>query len=167
MATPLRKVSPNFRLTIKRAQIATIVSPYFPDMESLNERGESAHANPIGVGFSLLSVDIRSCIVQTKVEVKPPAEVENDYRSKSSFTPLPWEEIYPTGLYTVIAHNGPLRTRIQGRLDELDEFKAHVRRTQLLFFGWLVTLYHLMLVVVWNALVCAFRTSLGQSLQRH
>jgi hypothetical protein len=78
---------------MKRAQIATIVSPYLPDLESLNERSESAHANPIGVGFSLLSADIRSCIVQAKVEVKPPAEVENDHRSKSSFTPLPWEDI--------------------------------------------------------------------------
>ena len=166
MATPLRKVSQNFRLTIKRAQIATIVSPYLPDLEFLNERSESAHANPIGVGLSLWSVDIRSCIVQAKVEVKPPAEVENDYRSKSSFTPLPWEEIHPPGLYTMIAYNGPLRTRIQGHLDELEEFKAHVRRAQLLS-GWLVTLYHIVLVVVWNALVCAFLASLGQSLQCH
>lgn len=43
---------------MKRAQIATIVSPYLPDLEALNERSESAHANPIGVGFSLLSADI-------------------------------------------------------------------------------------------------------------
>lgn len=119
------------------------------------------------MGFSLLSADIRSCIVQTKVEVKPPAEVENDYRSKSSFTLLPWEEIYPPGLYTFIAHNGPLRARIQGHLDELEEYKAYVRRAQSVLSGWLVTLYHLMLVVVWNALVCAFLTSLRQSLQRH
>jgi len=167
MATPLRKVSQNFRLTMKRAQIATIVFPFHPDLESLNERNESVHANPIGVGFSSLSADIRLFIVQAKVEVKPPAEVENDYRSKSSFTPLPWEEIYPPGLYTVIAHNRPLRTRIQGHLDELEEFKAHVRRVQSLLSGWLVTLYHLMLIVVWNALVCAFLMSLGQSLQRH
>jgi hypothetical protein len=111
--------------------------------------------------FSLLLADIRSCIVQAKVVVNPPAEVENNYRSKSSFTPLPWGEIYPSGLYTVIAHNGLLRTRIQGHLDELEEFKALVRRTQLLLSGWLVTLYHLMLVVVWNALVCAFLVSLG------
>ena len=76
MATPLRKVSQNFCLTMKRAQIATIVSPYLPDMESLNERSESARANPIGVGFSLLSADIRSFIVQVKVEVMPLAEVE-------------------------------------------------------------------------------------------
>jgi hypothetical protein len=87
MATPLRKVSQNFRLIMKRAQIATIVSPYLPDMESLNERSESAHANPIDVGFSLLSADIRSCIVQTKVEVKPPAEVENNY-DQNHLSPL-------------------------------------------------------------------------------
>jgi hypothetical protein len=98
--------------------------------------------------------------------MKPPAGVENDYRSKSSFTPLPWEEIHPPGLYTVIAHNGPLRTRIQGHLEEFEESKAHVRRARFLLSGLLVTLYHLMLVVVWNALVCAFLTSLGQSLQR-
>jgi hypothetical protein len=67
----------------------------------------------------------------------------------------------------VIAHNSPLRTRIQGHLDELEEFKAHVRRARPLLSGWLVTLYHLILVVVWNALVCAFLTSLGQSLQRY
>ena len=167
MATPLRKVSQNFRLTIKRAQIATIVSPYLPDLESLNEGSRSAHANSIGVGFSLLSADNRSCVVQAKIEVKPPAEVENDYRSRSSFTPLPWEDIYPPGLYTMIAHNSLLRTRIQGHLDELEEFKAHVRRARLLLSGWLVTLYHLMLLVVWNTLVCAFLTSLGQSLQRY
>jgi hypothetical protein len=101
----------------------------------------------------------------------PPAqaepEVENYYRSKSSFIPLPWEEIYPPGLYTVIAHNGPLRTRIEGHLGESEEFKVHVRRAQLLLPGWLVTLYHLILVVVWNALVCAFLTSLAQGLRRH
>ena len=101
----------------------------------------------------------------------PPAqtepEVENDYRSKTFFTSLPWEEIYPPGLYTEIAHNGPLRTRTEGHLDEVEEFKAHVRRARLLLSGWLVTLCHLILVVVWNALVCAFLVPLGQSLQRH
>jgi hypothetical protein len=67
---------------MKRAQIATIVSPYLPDLEALNELSESAHVNPNGVGFSLFSVDIRSCIVRANVVVKPPpAEVENDYRS--------------------------------------------------------------------------------------
>jgi hypothetical protein len=58
----------------------------------------------------------------------------------------------------VIAHNGPLRTRIEGHLDGLEEFKAHVQRAQFLLSGWLVTLYHLMLVVVWNALVYAVLT---------
>jgi hypothetical protein len=168
MATPLRKVSQNFRLTMKRAQVATIVSPYLPDSEAQNERGESAHVYPFGVGFSLLLADIRSCIVQAKVGVKKPsAEVENDYRSTSSFTPLPWEEIYPPGLYTVIAHNGPLRTRIQGHLYEFEEFKALVRRARLLLSSWLVTLYHVTLIVVWNVLVCAFLTPLVQRSQRH
>ncbi|KAI0279753.1 hypothetical protein BGY98DRAFT_967252 [Russula aff. rugulosa BPL654] len=136
MATSLRKVSQNLHLTMKRAQIATIVSPYLPDSEALNERNESAHAYPIGQGHGK----------------KPLAEVEFDYRSKSSFTPLPWEDICPPGRYTVIAHNGPLRTRIQGHLDELEEFKARVRRAQFLVSGWLVGLCHLMLLVVWDAL---------------
>lgn len=92
--------------------------------------------------------------------------LEFDYRSKSSFTPLPWEDIYSPGLYTVIAHNGSLRTGIQGHLDELEEFKARVRRAQFLVSGWLVGLCHLMLLVVWDALVCAFLASLGPSLQR-
>jgi hypothetical protein len=69
---------------------------------------------------------------------------------------------YPPGLYTFIAHNAPLRARIQGHLYESEEFKAHVRRARPLLSGWLVTLYHLMLIVVWNALVCASLTSLGQ-----
>jgi hypothetical protein len=72
--------------------------------------------------------------------------LEFDCRSKSSFTPLPWEDIYPPGLYTVITHNCPLRTRIQGHLDELEEFKARVRRAQFLVSGfwlacWLVPSY--------------------------
>ena len=54
MATQLRKVSQNVCLTMKRAQTATIVSPYLPDLESSNERSESAHGNPIGVGFFLV-----------------------------------------------------------------------------------------------------------------
>jgi hypothetical protein len=56
------------------------------------------------VGFSLLLTDVSSCIVHAKVVKNPTTEVENDYRTKSSFSPLPWEEIYPPGLYTVIEH---------------------------------------------------------------
>jgi hypothetical protein len=153
---------------MRRAQIATIVSPYLPDSEASNERSESAHAYPIGVGFFLFIADIRSRIVQAKAMVKKPlAEVESDYGSKTFSTPLPWDEIYPPGLYTVIAHNGPLRSRIQGHLDELEELEARVRRAQLLVSGWLVGLYHLMLVVVWNALVCAFLAPSRKSLQCH
>jgi hypothetical protein len=165
MAIPLRKVSENYQLTIKRAQMVTIVTPYLPEALS-----ESARVNRIGVGFPLLSADDPSCIIQARGGVtKPLAEVRNYHRSKSSFTPLPWEGIYPPGLYTAIVHNGPLRTRIQDHLDELEEFKANVRqvrRAQELLFGWLVTLYHLMLVVAWYALVRAFLTSPRQILQR-
>ena len=66
---------------------------------------------------------------------QPELQVDNDYRSKTSFTSLPWEEIYLPGLYTVISHNDPLRTRIEGHLDEVEEFKAHVRRARLLLSG--------------------------------
>ena len=92
---------------------------------------------------------------------RPPVGAQNKYRSRSSFSPLPWEDSYPSGLYTAIVHNGPLRTRIQDHLDEFEEFKAHLQRAQELFLGWIVTLYSLILVVAWNALVCAFLTSLG------
>jgi hypothetical protein len=153
MATPLRKVSENYHLTMRRAQISP---PYLT--EALSERGESAPENPIGVGLPLLSADIPSCIIQAGDVTNPPAGVRTYHRSRSSFTYLPWDGINPPGLYTAIVHNGPLRTRIQDHLDELEEFNAHVRRAQELLFGWLVTLYRLMLVVTWNALVCAFLT---------
>ena len=78
---------------MKRAQFATIVAPYLPDSEAINEGSESAHANCIGVGFFLLLADIRSCIVV----VKPLAEAENDYRSVHPFalgTDLPSRSLY-------------------------------------------------------------------------
>jgi hypothetical protein len=59
MATPLRKVSENYHLTMKRAHIATTVSPYPYLPEASSERSESARASHIGVGFSLLSADNR------------------------------------------------------------------------------------------------------------
>ena len=59
MANPLRKVSENYHMTMKRAQIATTVSPYPYLPEASNERSEPARANHIGVGFSLLSADNR------------------------------------------------------------------------------------------------------------
>jgi hypothetical protein len=169
MATPLMKVSENYHLTMKRAQFATTVSPYPFLSEASSERSESARANHIGVSFPCNQpiIDNHSCIIQARGVMKPPAGVQNGYRSRSSsFTPSPQEGINPSGLYTAIVHNGPLRTRIQDHWNELEGFKAHLQRAQELFFGLLVTLYPLMLVVVWNALVCAFLTSLGQILQR-
>ena len=53
-------------------------------------------------------------------EPKFPAEVEN--RSRTPFTTFP----LPPGLYMAIAHNGPLRRRIQDHSGELEEFVAHV-----------------------------------------
>ncbi|KAH9177400.1 hypothetical protein EDB89DRAFT_1936450 [Lactarius sanguifluus] len=47
---------------------------------------------------------------------------------------------YPPGLYTAIAHDGPLRTRIQCFWSELDEFWWHLRHARHLLFGWLATL---------------------------
>jgi len=134
MSAPLRKVSENFHLTVKRAKIATVVTPHLSD--ALSDRSRSTSANPIGA----------------RGLTRPSAEVQNGYRSDSSFTPLPCEGINPPGLYTAIVHNGPLRTRIQDHLDELGDFKAHTRCARELFFGWLVTLYYLMLVVAWNTL---------------
>lgn len=108
-----------------------------------------------------------SRIIQAKGVAKPPAGVQNGHRSRSSsFTQLPREGIYPPGPYAAIVHNGPLRTRIQDHLNELEEFKAHLQRAQKLFFGLLVTLYPLILVVVCNTLVCAFLMSSGQISQR-
>jgi len=152
MATPLRKVSENYRLTLKRVRIATAFPPSYDDfVEALSENNGSPHANPICVSFSMSLADIPSHIVRDRPEF--PTEVEN--RSRTSFTTFPLESILPPGLYTAIAHNGPLRRRIQDHCDELEEFKAHVRRAQRLLLGWLVTLYHLILVVVRYALVCA------------
>ena len=93
--------------------------------------------------------DIPSHIVQCGP--KFPTGVENGPRTSS----FPLEGILPPGLSTAIAHNGPLRRRIQDHCEESEEFKAHVRRAQGLLLGWLATLYHLILAVVRYALVCA------------
>jgi len=146
MAAPLRKVSDNYHLTLKRVRIATSSPPSYDDFaEALSENNQSPHANPIIVSFSVVSLaDIPSHTVR--------GEVENG--SRTSFMPFPLESILPPGLYTAIAHSGPLRRRIQDHCDELEEFKAHFRRAQRLLLGWLATLYHLILVVVRYALVC-------------
>ncbi|KAI0303624.1 hypothetical protein B0F90DRAFT_1707482 [Multifurca ochricompacta] len=62
---------------------------------------------------------------------------------------------YLPGLYTAIAHNGDLRRRIQESPDDFEEFQMHLRRVQELLFGWLVMLYHLVVVVTWYTLVIA------------
>ena len=151
MATPLRKVSENYHLTLKWVRITTAFPPSYDDFaEALGENDEPPHANPICVSFSISLADIPSHIVRGRSEF--PTKVEN--RSGTSFTAFPLESILPPGLYTAIAHNGPLRRRIQDHCDELEEFKAHVRHAQRLL-GWLATLYYLILVVVRYALVCA------------
>ncbi|KAI9460357.1 hypothetical protein F5148DRAFT_258228 [Russula earlei] len=127
MAIPLRKVSENIHLTLKRARIATDFSPFHDVPELLGGHTTvSSRTGPPGI----------------------PAVVENGYRSRSSFTPFPLESLYPPGLYIVVVHNGPLRRRIQDHLDEIEEFKACVRRARKLLFGWLVTSCHFVLVMV-------------------
>jgi|SRR6266850_2018237 len=156
MATPLRQVSENYKQTLKRAQIATVVStPPYDAAKTLGENNKSPHASPIDAGFSL--PDILSHIVRDLTELT--AEVENRYRPRLSSIPFSLESALPPGLYTAIAHNGPLRRRIQDNCDEIGEFKAHIRHAQGLFFGWLATFYHLMLVVAWYTLVCSVFTS--------
>jgi hypothetical protein len=158
MATPLRQVSENYKQTLKRAQIATVVStPPYDTANTLGENNKSPHASPLDVDFSLPLADILSHIVRDLTELT--AEVENWYRPRSSSIPLSLESALPPGLYTAIAHNGPLRRRIQDNCDEIGEFKAHIRHAQGLFFGWLATFYHLMLVVAWYTLVCPVFTS--------
>ena len=58
-------------------------------------------------------------------------------------------------------HNGPLRKGIWDHLEEFEELKAHLQHAQKLFLGWIATLYPLILVVAWNAPVCAFLALLG------
>ena len=117
-------------------QITTSASyPYLSEASS--ERSESARANHTGVDFFLMSADIRynpSCIIQARGMTKSPAEAQNGYRSRSSFSPLPWEDSYPPGLYTAIVHNGPLRKGIQDHLEEFEEFSRHIFNTLKNFF---------------------------------
>jgi len=95
------------------------------------------------VGLSLLSASIRSCSVVQGQECVLRSKVIAD---QNPLAHLPWEDIHPPSLYyTVIAYDGPLRTRgTQNYLDELENFRARVGRARELLSGWLVTLYHLM-----------------------
>jgi hypothetical protein len=156
MATPLRQVSENYKQTLKRAQIATVVSvstPPYNAAKTTGENNKSPLAISIDVGFSLPLADILSHIVRDLTELI--AEVGIWYRPRSSSVPFSLESALPPGLYTAIAHNGPLRGRIQNSFDEIGEFKAHIRHAQRLFFGWLATFYYLMLVLAWYTLVCS------------
>jgi hypothetical protein len=157
MATPLRQVSESYQQTLKRAQIATVVSSPYDTAKTLGENNKSPHSGPIDVGFSLSLADNLSYVVRDLTKLT--AEVKNRYRSRLSSIPISLESALPLGLYTAIAHNGPLRRRIQDNCDEIGEFKAHIWHAQGLFFGWLATLYHLMLVVAWYTLVCSVVTS--------
>ena len=151
MATPLKKVSGNYRLTLKRVRFATAFPPYDDSAEALSENDISPHAGSVCLSLSMTLADPPSHIIRGGP--KFPAEAENG--SKTPFTTFPLESILPPGLYTAIAHNGPLRRRIQDHSEELEEFRAHVRHAQRLVLGWLATLYHLIIVVVRHVLVCA------------
>ena len=153
MATPLRKVSENYRLTVKRVRVATAFPPYdgFVEAFKLSENNISPRADSIRLSLSMSLPDTPSYIIRG--EPKFPAEVENG--SRTPFTTFPLESILPPGLYTAIAHNGPLRRRIQDHSGELEEFMAHVRHAQRLLLGRLVILYHPIMAVVRHVLVCA------------
>lgn len=97
-----------------------------------------------------------SRIVQGVLKLR--AWVENSYKSRSPFIPLPLEDTDFSGLYTAIVHDGPLLRRIQDNWDELSKLKAHFKNV---LFGWLATLHHLMLAVGYYALVCAALTLFG------
>ena len=148
MSTPLRKVSENYHLTLKRARIASVVSPFY-DVAPNGNNGSPKNTVGVGGSSSLARAQLPSHIIW--------GVTKTGDRSKSSFDTLPLKSIFPPGLYTAIAHNGPLRRRIEEHYDELEDFKAHVRYAQEILFGWMATLYHLMLVVVWYTLVCACR----------
>ena len=90
--------------------------------------------------------------------VPVPAEVQSDY-----YLPFRLSRLrYPPGLYTAIAHDGPLRTRIQCFWSELDEFWWHFRHARDLLFRWLATLYHLVLLALWYTFVSAFPPNLNK-----
>lgn len=132
MAAPLRKISLDYHQTLRRVRFQAtsdvplrlhrdnpVILSHIPETPS-DRNTLSSHTAP----SSAVS-----------------AEVHDDYLSFLS------RRSYPPGLYTAIAHDGPLRTRIQCFWSELDEFWWHLRRARHLLFGWLATLYHLILLV--------------------
>jgi hypothetical protein len=150
MAAPLRKVSENYHQTLKRAQVPAVISPSYDAAKASGEKNKSPLSSPTGVGFSLPLPDILSQIVRDLTKL-----IEDWYRPRISSVPFFLESALPPGLYTAIAHNGPLRRRIQDNCDEIGEFKAHIRHARGFFLGWLATLYHLTLVAAWYTFVCS------------
>jgi len=89
-----------------------------------------------------------------------PVDVYSDYL----FSLLPfirWS--YLPGIYTAIAHNGPLRTRIQCFWSELDDFLWHFRHTRDLLFDWMTALCYLMLLAVQYTIVSALPPSFNKT----
>ncbi|KAI0255097.1 hypothetical protein BJV78DRAFT_1279696 [Lactifluus subvellereus] len=131
MAAPLRKVSVNHNLILRRARIAGVAYPQQPGAAVPSLVPESSDGRS------------KSPLTSSSGATRVRSEGDSSYRSP--FTPL--VSSYPPGLYTAVAHNGPLRRRIEDFWDELEEFRGHLRRAQQLLLGWLYTLYQLMLLV--------------------
>jgi len=139
MAAPLRKVSLECHQTLRRVQVISGVylqqhcdnaaAPFrVPELPS-DRNTPSSHATP------------------SSEAVTVPAEVQSDYYSP--FLLFLSGRSYPPGLYTAIAHDGLLRTRIQCFWSEIDEFWWHFRHARYLLFGFLAALYYLVLLATW------------------
>ncbi|KAI9439874.1 hypothetical protein H4582DRAFT_1556242 [Lactarius indigo] len=152
MAAPLRKVSLDYHQTLRLARFRVtsdvplrlhsdrpMVPSRVPEVPS-DRNTLSSHTAP----SSAVS-----------------AEVHSDY-----YLSFLSRLSYPPGLYTAIAHDGPLRSQIQGFWSELDEFWWHLRHARHLLFGWLATLYRLILLVVGYTFVSAFPINLSKDLSR-
>ncbi|KAH9041733.1 hypothetical protein EDB85DRAFT_1377133 [Lactarius pseudohatsudake] len=152
MAAPLRKVSLDYHQTLRRVRFRVtsdvplrlhrdnpVIPSHIPETPS-DRNTLSSHTAP----SSAVS-----------------AEVHDDY-----YLSFLSRRSYPPGLYTAIAHDGPLRTRIQCFWSELDEFWWHLRHARHLLFGWLATLYHLILLVVGYTFVSAFPPNSSKALPR-
>ncbi|KAH9003078.1 hypothetical protein EDB86DRAFT_122082 [Lactarius hatsudake] len=134
MAAPLRKVSLGYHQTLRRVRFR--VTSDVPTRLHRDNPVISAHTPETPSDRNTLSS-------HTAPSSAVSAEVHDDY-----YLSFLSRRSYPPGLYTAIAHDGPLRTRIQCFWSELDEFRWHLRHARHLLFGWLATLYHLILLVV-------------------
>ena len=90
--------------------------------------------------------------------VSVPVEVHSDYNLHCL---LISGRSYSPSLYTAIARNDPLRTRILCFSSELDVFWWHFRQAHDTLFGWLSAS---VLLILWYTFVSAFTPSLSKIL---